>query len=747
MVMVMSATVVDALRDVLRGGNDIHRCAAAQALGRIGDAAARDALIEALRDEDVDVRVDAAEALGRLGDAAAVPALGESLVGDPAGDVKANAIAALARLGATEAAPVLRRLVRGRDEGIVWDEADFLEDGWDDWLDLQIAAITALGALGVAEAVPDIVAAIDDEEGQDLSEAALGALASLGETGIAALAALHARGDERLRRRCPRALRDVSSPIARSLLGRALADPTPEVRRVAVRTLAARDPGAVALGPLFDDQDAGVRAEVVRACGAHHRACLLARLDDDADAVQAAALEVLATLPPATIDDALLRRVRVKLFGPSVAVAEAATAALAALDPAAALADLAEQLGDRTCPIAVRRAAARALAKIGGGVAPLLMGVLGDDDRRLRVEALVGLARLAQSNATETTDATLAREALLGALAGELVPAPEPDEAPAVEPDTTPSAAKDEQAEDDPAKDEQAEDDQAEDETPPWPTSTLAAITGGDIPPPSAEAEPEIALDEADFEFLALARRMPRKRRVAPEAMIAAHEDVPRVAARVLGDVAGDDVALALARMLASGDKELRRIATDSLARVAAASKALPDEAIATLIAIAQDRDRDQRLAAARALGHAGGAEVPAAVERLAADSDPFVRAEALRALARLGAVGAVVEAALDDREPGVRLAAAQALARGGGPDTVARLVDFAFAHDGHHRREAARLLAGIDRDAAGALFLAVLADPKRLVAWHMAIEALEELYRAPPEATPPAPTQSRISA
>ena len=51
---------------MLREGIDIHRCEAAQALGRIDRPAAARALVDALLDEDEDVRTDAADSLARL---------------------------------------------------------------------------------------------------------------------------------------------------------------------------------------------------------------------------------------------------------------------------------------------------------------------------------------------------------------------------------------------------------------------------------------------------------------------------------------------------------------------------------------------------------------------------------------------------------------------------------------------------------------------------------------------------------
>ena len=148
----LGVRVCASLSRVAREGVDVHRDLAIKALGRIGDRAAVPALIEALRDPDEDVRTDAAEALSALADPRAAGPLMESLLGDPCDDVKLNAIAALARLRDPKLTPWLIRLLKGRDEELVWDETEFHETGWDDWTDIQIKAIEALGELGAIEA-------------------------------------------------------------------------------------------------------------------------------------------------------------------------------------------------------------------------------------------------------------------------------------------------------------------------------------------------------------------------------------------------------------------------------------------------------------------------------------------------------------------------------------------------------------------------------------------------------------------
>jgi len=117
------------LSGILSDGVDIHRYLAARASGRIGAPASVQPLIAALLDEDEDVRTDAAEALLELADPRAAQQLLENLLGDPCTEVKLAAIESLAKLQDAKVIPWLRRMVKGRDEEIVWDEEEFYSSG------------------------------------------------------------------------------------------------------------------------------------------------------------------------------------------------------------------------------------------------------------------------------------------------------------------------------------------------------------------------------------------------------------------------------------------------------------------------------------------------------------------------------------------------------------------------------------------------------------------------------------------
>ena len=727
--------VVTALCGILDRGNDVQRCFAAQALGRIGDPAAVDALMASLLDEDEDVRVEAAQALGLIGDERAGAALLGNLVGDPCGDVKVNAAIALGQLRESEAIPLLRKLVRGRDESVVWDDTEIFAGGWDDWLDVQIKAIETLAELGAAEAVPDILAAMNDELGQELSGPAVKALARLGERGIQALGACLEATDERMRRCAAESLAGIDSGLARAVLAHGLGDAASEVRLAAVRALAAHDPGDLRLASLFDDADARVRAEVVRLCGSHHPGRLERTLDDPNDMVQKAVIGVLTSAADIPRPQDLIYRLRVKIRGPSEDVAVAASSALAVLAPDVALHDLVEQLRDQSCPTAVRCAAARALAKLGMEEAVrALQTSVEDNERQVRLEAMVALAQIAIADKGSDS----ARGVLIAALRGELVPV-RADEPPAQglerQADSTSATSdKDSGASQSPSPaitDGESSCEQALAIETRWPTSTLKAILERDAEAMSAEGEEQNVLAPEDLEFLELAQSKPWKKHVPVSPPVAVQEDVRRFAARVLGDVADEAVIRALAAALDDQDRDLRRTAADSLARLADKMGSLPADIAPALITVLADRDRDVRVGAVRALGRSGNQAAVSALARMLKDDDAIVRAEAARMMAKFDAVGPEVIELLADDDPAVRLAAAEAVASQGGPVALAQLTEFAVAFNGFHCKDAARLLREVDASAASGHFVSVLTDRDQQQGWRIAIEILGELNRS----------------
>ncbi len=721
----MREAVCQELAGILGDGADVHRCLAAQALGRVGGVVAVQPLIAALLDEDEDVRTDAAEALAGLADPQAGEQLLENLLGDPCAEVKLAAIDGLGKIQDGQVIPWLRRLVKGRDGEIVWDEDEFYASGWDDWVDIQIRAVNALADLNAAEAVPDIVAAIWDEDAQDMTEAAFKALARMERPGIEALACFLDEKSVRLRRRAAAALAATDSEDAAVPLDRALSDPSAAVRLAAMQARAAHCPTDGRLIALLADPDAAVRSEAATLCGAHHPERLPALLDDASEKVQMAALTALAGLGAFPGGEALAAKLRAKLDVETAGVAAAAARAFAAIAPQSGLADLIGLLIDTGRPLEARLGALQGLAQIGGEQAVAsLISVMDDGARAVRLEAMSALARLAQAEAWPNA----AGVALLAALRGRY--APEGDDG-GEELVTNPAPAT-----------------SAEVETPlpelsaktgdvgvVFPTSTLNAILNDT--PEAREVldlpEQGVELTPADMERLALAKRIKPKARVPVSPKLVLHDDIRRFAARVLGDLAYGEVAQELAVALTASDAEVRMAAADSLARIGVRLSPLPSDVADAVTAAAPTADRDLKLLLIRALAACEGGGIDGMLMTYMSDGDSFIRKEAVGALARLGRVGGEIAALLDDPDPAVRLCAAEAIGGAGDGEAVELLVKFAFSFEGYHRLAAARLLRNLDAARASALFIDVLRDPKRQRIWAVAIEALAELNRSRP--------------
>jgi len=712
----VSGAVSDALCGILADGVDVHRCLAAKALGRIGGASARQSLIGALLDEDTDVRTDAAEALLALADPGAGKQLFENLLGDPCAEVKLAAIRTLAALQEREVIPWLRRMVAGRDEEIAWDEDEFYESGWDDHVEIQTASIAALGELKAAEAVPDIIEALRDENAQDMTEIAFKALTRMSNAGIDAIAAFLDESEPvRFRRRAAAVLAAVTDEDVSAPLARAFADPSADVRAAAMRARAGVAPDETGLELFLEDPDAGVRAEAVGLFGHRQPERLVAMLDDPSGAVRIAALAALTEIADEIGDEPPVEKLRALAASRNAGVAAAAAAAFAALTPGEALPDLVELLGDKKQPAEIRVGALRGLALIGDAeTVAALVRVIDDDVRAVRLEVMSILARLARQ---EEHWPNAAGDALLEALRGRY--SPEPDEETPAESEAAAEEEPEEPQIDRPSADPDK-----------FPTSTLESILEDEPGLRKTAGLPdqglELGLD--DMERLALARQIVGKKRISLEPTVVVHEDIRRFAARVLGDLGHAVVMEELANVLLDPDADLRLAAADSLARIAALPEPLSASVDEQILAALPEADRDLKVLLIRALATSENEQAADALKTRLADQDGFVRTEAVRALSCLDQTGPEVEAMLEDPDSSTRLAAAKAVASGSG--AVARLVDYAFSHEGLHRREVACMLRDVAPEAASSAFMEVLRDPERKRFWPVAIEALEELNR-----------------
>ena len=728
------------LTELLRGGVDVHRCAAASALGCISDPRSVEVLVEALLDEDPDVRTDAAAALAERPDPRAVDQLMENFVGDPCAEVKISAIKTLTELRHQPVVPWLRRIVLDRDPEIAWDDDEFYGGGWDDWIDVQVQAIKSLAEFGDSDAVDDIVSAMEDEMGQDLMEVGFSALARLGKPGVVAATGYLGSVDEKSRLCVIKHLAAVDIPAAQTAVTDALGDRSPKVRLAAAQGLAARDATDHRLSALFHDDEPLVRAEVAVLCGKHFPDRLLRLLTDPSDEVQRAAMTVLAESPGCLDAGAVVHVLTETLTGDG-SNAAAAAQALAAVAPDTAFGPIARLATDQRKSTQAREEALKALLNLGDSSrVQVVAGLVADDERSIRLQALAGLARMAGS---EKDDPAVA--SLLAALRGELVPIPEGEGV---------SVTEDEEELDDPAAkflDESRHDSSApnaaetDDKEEPEieagpqcreaPTSTLEAILGADSLHLKVirNTDTKVELSGKDLEFLGLAQRKLRKKRVDPAPRIAPHLDVRRFAARVAGDVSRNDVAEALSELITAEDPELVSAALDSLTRIAAAKGSLSQSVIDALIDVVHGKEPTRRLLALRALGATDAPRARMALRACLKDGDSFLRAESLRALSAHGALEAArVETFLSDPEAGVRLAAAETLCKVGDNESCRELADFAFAFEGYHHREVAKLLRDLAPEETSRRMLDVLDQADRRREWQVAIKVLEEVNRGP---------------
>ncbi|HXF06632.1 MAG TPA: HEAT repeat domain-containing protein [Blastocatellia bacterium] len=251
----MGAAAVEPLIAALEDGR--VRWAAVEALGRIGDARAVEPLIKALgyKGRDIvkpgysskrsfcvpdllgiNIRRAAAEALGRIGDARAVKPLIEALGDDR---VRKAAVEALVMIGAAavepliavvkdgrkeskEAVRVLLRL-RGRERVIALGEVavepliEVLEDP-----DVRWAAVEALGGIRDARAVEPLIKLLRDWM---IREAAVEALASIGAAAVKPLIKALNSSDPRVREAVAEAIERIGEPALEPLIGRWIVHP------------------------------------------------------------------------------------------------------------------------------------------------------------------------------------------------------------------------------------------------------------------------------------------------------------------------------------------------------------------------------------------------------------------------------------------------------------------------------------------------------------------------------------------
>ncbi len=697
------------LSDILQNGMDIHRCAAATALGKMDFPGSSAVLTKALLDEDEDVRVDAVTALLDLDDSKTADAVMENLLGDPCPEVKLSAIEMLANVNHTDVVPWLHKIIAGRDEEINWDEDEFYATGWDDWLDIQLAAIKALGKIGTDESVAVILEAIANEEGQDVTQFAIPALAQLGGAGASALASLFDEGDARTRRRVCSVLQPGHSEEMDELLELCLADEAGDVRYVAVSRLIENNPDDERLAEFFEDPHDEVRILITKTVGAKEPAMAMARLSDKSPEVRQTVFRTIVDNPEAFEKEDFSEVVRKAIVGvPEVAAA--AAVAWAALIGKPSAKSLGGALLNLEQPLVFRLGLIEALSLLEDAGLPYLVDTVGDTNRQVRISTLSALAQIATSDTWPNS----ASDSLLAALKGELVePVEEVD-----------GEDEDEGEDEDINVAESVDQSEA--------TSTLDQILQDGIRTGSLQEEQpeeeEIVLTDEDKKFIELSKlRAIKKSKVSLDVKVAPHLDVRQFAARLLGDFDCRGLTKALGKALEDDDIELKQSCLESLALIGAKRGKLKKRLFPAIQKATQHEDRLVRMLGTRCLAFIKGAQVKEALITLCQDEDVHVRRQAVTSLGRKEGHIETLLSALDDEYSGVRTAGARALCLW--HEHMDVLIELTLAHDGMHRQEIVTLLKDWNANEAGEKYLDILEDESKKRVWLVAIAALSELF------------------
>jgi HEAT repeat protein len=713
---------VEALIQALGTGNEVHRCFAAQALGKIGDKRAVQPLMDHVQDMDLDVALDSIEALGLLGDPAALPLLTEGFNLADVPDIKINAAAAMGCLGGENIVDEMIKALR-----IDLDMTD--DTGWDASWDINHIAVESLGRIGDARAIAPLTSMLDDDTVVEDEGNILRALAGCGEDGISVVTSrLHEHNSARARRRSAMALSDSTSALARDALAEALLDDDGDVRIYAARTLAGFNDNAYLLPllMLLKDQNEEVRREAVQLVtgfsGDRAVERLLLLLEDEDTSVRIAAARALGEQQ---INDAagplidLLQHQDMKLR-------QTVVEALGEIGDEHARAGLLAVLASETEDELVRSVVPAALVRMADdNVIAALRDAVGDDSHVVRSRTMIALRDINSSQS---------RDVLLAALRGELLtPSPVEEEEAGTE-----EAIADEVAVGEAGIEEQASEADKlsagdEDEADEGVQSTLDVIEHDNLKAEqSAAGSMEDVIDE-DLpeevqEFVGIAKKNWKQIQSLKPQKTAPYLDVRHFAARALSGCAGDDVVDALCVSLESKDTDLQEDAVKSLGSIG------DTRAIPLLLPLVDCENQRLRFMVTRSLGQMRAEEVRETLLAQLDDEDHFVRLAAAETLVYFRGEdirSALRERLLRDEELGVRLACARSLATIGNEDDVEAIVQAAFLDDGEQRLEMGAILRDFYKDRATSQLIDILNDQEQEYYHRIAIEALQEVHRS----------------
>ncbi|MCV0429134.1 MAG: HEAT repeat domain-containing protein [Roseibium sp.] len=739
--LMLSADIQNSLISIAKSGSAPEQCLAIETLGAWQLPVAREVLLEATRNDDPDVRVDALQTLVEI----EAMDLGQdflwSVENDPIGDAKVAALRGLRVEDRDLAGPLLRKLVLDRSE----DDVAWEHDGadWDDWLDVQKEAIKTIGRLGIEDAVSDLLAAANDEFGQDLWNEVLGTLAELGRPGLLALIDTGQSPSERQRARTARALGSSKDPLVVKALDALSQDTSADVRLAALETMlernapifdarllkdtspeirefvAARSP-TVATDDLIDlaiADDARVvkLAAIKRLCNRHPANAQVSRLLDHAalklrsepEDFIAALVEVLGRSGTNETFDFLLE---IGTHNPKPDVQRAVLNTLVNFDRPETLDRLTDGITSKSQM--VRLSALASLAALSGkegiladnAAAVLLLAARGDlvseeDERQneddQRREKQFG-ARARDDDGGNRNRIVLDRE-------GNIVQ-PEKTEDPVKlsdyrKPDG--DFAREEEAEEEAAQslDETHSVDAetlAHDESEnivEFPQSTLAAILQGDEEQVAFEEE-KISLSERDLEFLELAQSTLKKRRVRPDVAPNTAMDIRRIAVRLIGEQLQPAFTRTLLSCCTSSDAELRTSALISLLRRAERGIILSDAEWKSLLDLPPDNHVPASTTLLELLSLAPGDLATAHLEGAFTGGTDTDQIAALKAFARKGVTPTGTTEMLNSENRSARLAALKFLCEFQDEHCAGDLLRAAFLESGALGTELAKALS-----------------------------------------------------
>lgn len=640
--------IAETLIELLGAGDEVDKCNAAKALGKIREPAARNSLALLLKDEDIDVCVDAATALGEIGDPGDAVALVESALGDPSGEVRVAAIEALGCVGGKEATDALVDIVSARPENL-----EMLEDGdWDPWWDMQLKAIRSLGRIGSESALPTLIGLLEGDESDDIESEVFNAFAKIGGPGEAYLISRLGESSSRQRRRIVRALPLCNTLEAWQALLGGLKDERTDVRVAALESLQ-RFPDLSKLEGLLmvlvRDPDPGVRTvsagllagmDIEAADRQEIDSALSSMLSDSDAGLRQSALDGLLKRSSTDADSGLRAAVRERIGDSANHVTLTACRLVCAWQDDLAVAELRQLALDLDRDPGLRAEAIRALAGLSGEgdeIFDLLRHAAEDEAEPVRLAALSGLVKIdaVTTNSTAEAEGNLRPLELICKLV-DPPPAATELEAEAVTDEdagTTDSVTI-------VSQDEEISTDDG-------PSSTLDSILrdneriaedlgGKPSNDPFAHVE-ELdgdMVDYADIVKKTISERDGWKKK--DKALLPS--DMRHLAARVLGD-SDDEIAIeTLLIALAEDDADLRRDAADSLARIADRTPGLDALANAwgALVTHLTTDERSVRLGCVRALGALGKKKTVPVLTDALNDEDPSVRAGVIDALLKI---------------------------------------------------------------------------------------------------------------